>query len=95
MVRPVARQRTVAGKGAAADEFEAPIRGRCDIVRIEIDETGLVLHAVGIMTRRARGLLIDDVESMTAILARRIHRTKTLIGQDAAPAMAFVAKVVR
>ena len=47
-----------------------------------------------IMTGRARGLLIDNVESVANLLPSLCHGTKAFIVQDAVAAMAFVTKCI-
>ena len=94
MVGAVAAQRAVTAERAGADEFEPAVGGRRHNVAIEVDEAGLLLDAVRIVTGGAGGLLIDDMEPVSSILAEGIGGFEALVGQDAVAAVAFVAKRV-
>ena len=70
MVHTMTGERTIAGGGATTNKFEPAIRTRVGHgVPVEIDKPRLGCDAMGVVAGAARRFLINDVESMAAILA--------------------------
>lgn len=90
----MASHRAIASEGAEVDELKPSVQGGSDVITIEINQLRLGFYAVRIMAGGAGSLLIDDVKTMAAVLPEQICGAKTLIAQDAAAIMAFVAKRV-
>ncbi len=90
--RAMAGKGAVAAGGPRAHEFQAAIgRGR-NVVTVEIHQAGLPFHAVRIVASHARCLLVHNVETMPPLLAEAIDRVKTLVAQNAVPAVALVTE---
>ena len=86
MVVTVAHECAIAMPHAGTHVLDATAsRGR-DIGDIEIDEMRGLLNAMGIVAGRAGRLIGDHVT---------VVELETLVGEDAVPAVAFVAQVVR
>ena len=94
MIFAVAGKRTVAAHIPGADELEAAVgRGR-DVILIEVDQRPRGLHAMRVVAGAACGFLIDDMESVPAILSQAIHRAETAITQDILAVMTFITERV-
>ena len=94
MIGTVTSQRAVATECRGTDKFKPPIRRRADVIAVEVDQMLGVRHTVGIVTGRTGRSLVDNMESMTAILPKAVDGVKTLVAEQSIAIMTFVAKRV-
>src|SRR6516162_4486439 len=93
MVEAVAIEGAIAAREARADILDRPSSARrFHVERIEIDECFGAGDPMRIVAGRARRPLVHDVETMATVLADVVQGSKTLVAQNARPAVAFVAE---
>ena len=78
----MAHQRAVTVQGSCADVLNLPTDGGRHVSGVEINHVRHIGDAVRIVAGCAGGLVLYDVRAV---------ELETLVGQDAVPAMAFVA----
>ena len=83
MVFAVAGQRTISMRHAIRNIFQTPVGTRRHVSGVKVDQVRRTGHAMRIVTGGAGGLIVHDMRGVIF---------ETLIRQNAAPAVALVAK---
>ena len=95
MIEAVAAQRAIAAGRPGADVLNRPpSSGSLHIECVEVDEMLRRHNSMRVMAGGARGLLLDDVEPMTAVLTQTVRGAEALITKNAFTTMALVAKSI-
>src|SRR5215471_2563446 len=93
MIEAVAIEGASSAQGSGAEMLDRPPGARRFYVeRVEVHEPPGQRHTMRIVAGSAGSPLVDDVESVAAVLAQAVGGAETLIAQDARPAVAFVTQ---